>query len=278
MAKFCVNCGTPAPEQPAPEQPAPEHPIPDETAVPVESSGVTETPQKKRTRKPPAPKPVEEQRISDNITLYSDGKYRWRYDLNLFTNPTVFVVVWKIFFFIILGMVFIGCLVQLGDSDFFWDGFLNMMGVFGIAVGVMTGVSLLGYVVYALIMGGKYCVEFEMDESGVKHTQIAEQARKAKKLSALTMLAGAAAKRPTIVTAGYLSSAKTSSVSDFLNVRSVKVNKLTRVVKVNSLFEHNQVYASKEDFPFVSQFILDHCTNTKKYKKQHGDTGKNSGT
>ena len=38
--------------------------------------------------------PVEVEKISDNITLYSDGKYRWRYDFNLLTNPTIFFVVW----------------------------------------------------------------------------------------------------------------------------------------------------------------------------------------
>ncbi|MBO4216634.1 MAG: hypothetical protein J5940_01670, partial [Clostridia bacterium] len=276
------NCGTsaapvpeqPAPEQPGTEQPAPEQPgteqsAPGDAVVPAEETGAEETPKKKRTRRPPAPKPVEERRISDNITLFSDGKYRWKYDLNLFTNPTVFFVVWKIFFFIILIMVFIGCLFQLGDGDFFWDGFKTMMGVFGIAVGVMTGVSLLGYLVYAAIMGGKYRVEFEMDEYGLTHTQVAEQAKKAKKISALTMLAGAAARRPTVVTAGYLSSAKTRSVTDFSKVRKVKVNRTLRVIKLNELIEHNQVYAAKEDFPFVESFILEHCTNTKKYKREH---------
>ena len=34
------------------------------------------------------------------VTLGNDGKYRWTYEMSLFKNPTIFLLIWKIFFFI----------------------------------------------------------------------------------------------------------------------------------------------------------------------------------
>ena len=43
-----------------------------------------------------------------------------------------------------------------------------------------TVLSALGYLLYAAIMGGSYIAEFEMDEKGVTHKQIASQTKNAK--------------------------------------------------------------------------------------------------
>ena len=50
-------------------------------------------------------------------------------------------------------------------------------------LGVMTGLTILGYIVYVLMVGGKYIVLFEMDEEGVTHTQQPKQFTKAKALA-----------------------------------------------------------------------------------------------
>ena len=275
-AQFCPNCGTPVAQERQPEQvrqpsqpPEPENVS--EAIAPAEPAETENAPKKKRTRKPSAGIPVETEKISENISLFSDGKYRWRYDLNLLTNPVIFILIFKIFFFIILGIFLFVALIDLIGDGFSGDAVLGQLKVFGIMLGVMTGLTLIGYLVYAAIMGGKYCVEFEMDEYGVTHTQTSEQAKKARKISALTVLGGVAAGRPSTVGVGLLSASKTSSASVFEKVRNVKVNRAFRVIKVNGLFEHNQVYAAKEDFDFVANYILEHCTNTKKYKRTHGD-------
>lgn len=267
-AKFCSNCGAPA-ETPT-EMTAPETEVVTETEeklAPV-TDGAEETPKEKpkRKRKKPAAEPVEVEKISDSITLYSDGKYRWKYEMSLVKNPTIFFTVWKIFFFIILAGFVIGFFVSLGKRDFFWSGFLGMLGGYGIALGVMTVLTALACLLYAAIMG-KYSVEFEMDENGVLHTQNPAQHKKAKKLGAATMIAGAASGRPSIAMAGRMSTAKTCSYSDFSRVRRVKASKLFSTIKVNELLEHNQVYAEKEDFEFVKNYIIEHCTNLKGKKK-----------
>jgi len=232
-------------------------------------------PKKRRTRKKPdLPQVYEPRKISDNITFCADGKYRWDYDFNLLTNPAIFWLIWKIFFFIILGIFTISFLATVGQPGFFWEGFVDLLKGYGIALAVATGLCILGYLLYAAIMGGKYSVGFEMDEKGILHKQKPQQAKKARKLAAMTTFAGIASRRPTTVGIGLTSAAKVSSYSDFSKVRKVKANRLTRVIKVNELFGHNQVYAAKCDFDFVLDFILAHCTNTKKQKrlrKKNGD-------
>lgn len=256
--KFCTNCG--APIGTTKENNADTT----ETAVPMAET-VEEPPKEKPKRKrknPVAEAPVEVEKISESISLYSDGKYRWKYEMSLIKNPMIFFTVWKIFFFIFLAAFAIGFLASLGTRDFFWKGFLDLLGGYGIALGVMTAITILACLIYAAIMG-KYSVEFEMDENGVTHTQNPTQAKKAKKLAAATMIAGAAAGRPSVVMAGRMSAMKTVSYSDFSRVRKVKANKLFSTIKVNERFEHNQVYAEKEDFEFVKNYIIDHCTNLK---------------
>ena len=207
-------------------------------------------------------------KISDEIMLCTDGKYRWSYELNLFKNPTVIILVWKIFFFICLGLLILTSIFRLGESDFFFAGLLSQLKVFGIMLAIMTGLTLLGYLVYAAINGGKYCVLFEMDEEGVCHTQMTKQVKKAEMISFLTVLAGLASKNLTTVGAGLNASAKTSMYSEFAKVKKVKSYKRRGLIKVNMTFEKNQVYTSKADFDFVNNYILEHCPNLKNKPKK----------
>ena len=264
-AKFCEKCGE-AVIAPADSEISGNE-ILDETPD-TEKKIEPETPEKpKRKRRKTAEKPIEAEKISENITHFSDGTYRWRYDMSLFKNPTIFLLIWKIFFFIILGIFTFIFFVSLGQKNFFWEGFLNWLKPFGIALGVMTGVVLLGYLLYAAIMGGKYCVEFEMNEKGIMHKQTDSQAKKAKKLAALTAIAGAASRRPTTVGVG-INAARTERYTEFEKVRKVQIGKVFKVIKIREFLSTNHVYTEKEDFEFVKEFIISHCPNLKSKNKK----------
>ena len=180
---------------------------------------------------------VNGKKVSNNIMLYQDGKYRWVYEMSLFKNPTIFWLIWKIFFFIILGLTIF---VSVLDT---FDTILDCFKFFGYLVGFMTILSGVGYLIYALIMGGKYIVIFEMDEEGVNHKQCPKQAKKAEALAMLNR---------------YGMLIRTEMYSEFSKVREIKAYPKTNVIKVNGLLEHNQVYAENEDFDFVLNFIRDH--------------------
>ncbi len=200
---------------------------------------------------------------SEGIILCEDGAYRWAYDLNLFTNPTILLMIWKIFGFICFGLWVFITLLSLGDHNFWWDGFLESLKVFGIFLGGMFALSLLGYLVYAIIQGGKYCVLFEMDEQGVSHTQVPKQFKKAQIMATiLGLTASGSGKIGTLGTA-ILAGSKSSSYTRWEYTRSVYCYRHTHVIKVNELMQKNQVYASKEDFDFVRNYIVTRCTKAK---------------
>ena len=119
---------------------------------------------------------AEGKKVSPNITLGPDGVYRWTYKMSLFRNPTIFLLVWKILFFsiaLVFGFIMVlnGC-----EGNMTAERFMGDLKLLGIIVAVMTVLSALAMLIYAAIMGGKYIVDFTMDEKGVNHAQAPAQA------------------------------------------------------------------------------------------------------
>lgn len=189
------------------------------------------------------------------IKKNDNGQYTWRYEMSLFKNPTIFLLVWKILicsFAVIFLFVTVIDLRENGTESLLQNG-----RIFLIIFAVITGITILGYLVYAAIMGGKYIVDFTMDDKGVLHSQAPAQAKKARKLGAVTAIAGAASGKPGFAGIG-INSTRTEMYSDFSKVKSVKAYPRRNIIKVNSPFNKNQVYASKEDFDFVLNYIRTH--------------------
>ena len=205
----------------------------------------------------------EPKRISRNITFHEDGKYRWSYEYSLFKNPTIFILICKIFFFVILGIfVFMTVLFALENDNFFREGFLDILKIFGFILLGAVAVVGLSYLIYAAIMGGKYSVTFEMDDKGVLHKQEPRQAKKARGIGTAAAVTGLATGNFGMVGAGFASQ-RTDMYSDFSKVKKVKAYPSRNLIKVNATLNHNQVFAADEDFDFVYNFILSHCMNLK---------------
>ncbi len=201
--------------------------------------------------------------ITYDIQLCDDGVYRWRYDLNLFKTVRIFFLLWKILFFIIIAIFSVALICDaVRFDDFYPDRLMYNLRFFGYFIIGMTVISVLGYLIYAIIMGGKYCVIFEMDEKGINHKQIPAQAEKAKKIAGATMLAGAASGRLSTVGVG-MSASRTEMYTEFSRVKKIKAYPSKNLIKVNEKLSHNQVYTKKEDFEFVKDFIVSHCENLK---------------
>ena len=201
---------------------------------------------------------------SDNsrVQLCCDGKYRWVYEMNLLTNPTVFLTVFKIFFFIALFIwLVVGLFADLIHGDV--QAFLNFGKVMLITLAVFAGLTLLGVLILAAIYGGKYVVLFEMDEERIKHIQLPRQVRKAQVVGVIAAMAGIAAKNPAAIGAGTLAAGKSSSTSEYRKVRRVVPRRALHLIKVNQLFERNQIYVQKEDFDFVYEYIKSRCPQKK---------------
>lgn len=246
-AKFCENCGAPLTAPPAPAADTP----------PAPAAKKPPRRRKAPAAAPPAEAPGEDRKVTPNITLGADGKYRWTYEMGMFRNPTIFVLLWKVLFTafcicFLFVMCLEGCEGRLDAGHLAFD-----VKVFGIGLAGMTVLAALGYLVFAAIMGGKYIVDFEMDEQGVLHAQAPAQAKKARKLAAATVLAGAASGRLSTAAVG-MNAARTEMYTEFARVKKVKACPRRGVITLAQTLHRNQVYAHSEDFDFVLSHIRAH--------------------
>jgi hypothetical protein len=203
-------------------------------------------------------------RISENIYLCSDGKYRWVYEFPMLKNPTIIITVWKVLglsFGIVAAITFLISAFS-GDLKYFrFD--LSDLKYLLIFILVFLALSVIAYLTVASVYGWRYMVLFEMDENGVSHIQMKKQFEKAKALGWLMSMAGSSTGSPSLMGAGISTAIKYRSVSDFKIVKSVKGSRGRNTIYVNQLLEKNQVYVSDEDYDFVYGFIVEHCPSAR---------------
>ena len=190
-----------------------------------------------------------------------DGKYRWTYEMSLFKNPTIFLATAKALLIALGITVLIIGLISLIADGFSADGFRFVGELALILFGIFAVLLVLGYLLYAAIMGGKYIVNFEMDEKKLVHAQSAKQAKKAEGISEAAVVMGALTHTRGAVSAGMLSSGRSTSTVDFADVKKVVVSKKHSVIKLRTIgWDH--AYADGDDFDFVCEWIRSHIPET----------------
>ena len=197
------------------------------------------------------------------VKLYEDGKYHWRYDVNLLKNPSVLIDVYKMLGMTVLITGIIIFLIQACAEGINAKDMMFALKITGLMAAIMFVLGILGYLLYAAMSGWAYSVEFTMDENGVEHKQSPRSEKVARRVGFLTVLAGIFAKRPGVVGSGMIAGSNTSMSSDFSNVRKVKALRRMNTIMVNEPFGKNRVYASDDDFEFVYDFISKHCPRAK---------------
>ena len=196
------------------------------------------------------------------VSLCEDGKYRWTYPLDMLKNPSILFVLLKIFGILLSIPLLIALISAAANNDWqkIWDGFIK---IWLIVMVVFFVIILISYLIVVWMNGGKYVVNFTMDEKRLIHEQVPVQYERARKVGLLAALVGIFAKRPSAAGAGALAASRDTSVSVFDKVRRVKPRRGQNLIKVNQSLERNQVYVPDEDFDFVLDFIRKHCPNAK---------------
>ena len=200
---------------------------------------------------------------SKNIMMYPDGKYRWVYELNLYKSSAIFSEILKVLGIALVIVMLLMGIFSLMDGDGIMDTlkFLGEMG--GILLAIFIPLSIVSYLIYAYVTGGKYCVVFEMDEKGITHIQHPKDVKKTKLIGALTVLAGIAGGRPGIAGTGILAASRTAMHTVFNDVKTLEILPKQNLIRVNETMSRNQVYAEEEDFAFVANYIKTHCTHAR---------------
>ena len=204
--------------------------------------------------------------VNEHVRLYPDGKYRWVYEVNMLTNYSILFDVWKVLGISMGILVLLFVVIAVFDGDWDVDMLIGMASTLGIVALVMLVLGLIGYFVYAAISGWKYAVLFIMDEKEVVHQQMPNTVKKGQLIGALTILAGFASGRPGAVGTGVLAQSRLSMTSTLAHVERLISCRKMNLIKVNERFEKNRVYVNTEDFDFVYNFLLTHCTHLKSSK------------
>ena len=264
-AKFCPECGAMVQIEPenvmsemVSEGTSPEAEPVQELAVSAEKK-----PRKNKETYVKSGK-VTGEKVTENIYLCPDGAYRWFYELDMLKNPTILITVWKVLgiafgtvaLFILIMDLFQGVIQSISDI-------FPAMKVILILLPVFFVISIVSYLILAWTFGWKYIVLFEMTDEYVKHIPTPKQFEKTQALNWLTVMVGALAHKPTIMGAGMLAGAKSSSTSVFKDVEFIRVRRKRNTIHVDQLLDKNQVYAEDADFDFVEKFIKGRCVKAK---------------
>ena len=192
--------------------------------------------------------------MSENIKKGDDGTYRWVYEFDMLKNPIILLTVLKIFFLVLAGMWVVFGLFRIGNDGFI-GAFAAQTKELLIPAAILFGLSIAAYIILACIYGWKYCVLFEMNETGIRHIQMEKQYKKAQALGWLTAMAGAAAGKTGAAGTGLLAATKNEQATEFSKVKRMRVLKAFHTIKLDAPLNHNQIYAEPEDYDFVLEYI-----------------------
>lgn len=219
-------------------------------------------------------KKLQGKKVTENIVLCPDGFYRWYYEFHMLKNPTILITVWKVLllsFFIVFLFVFS---LNLIDGNLSLDMFRgkeleNTVKDILIGLGFILFfmfLSVVAYIIVAARNDWKYIVLFEMNDEGITHTQLKSQFKKQKALAWLVIMAGILSKSPSTAGLGIHNATVDSISSTFKKVKNIKVSRTWNVIKVNEILYKNQIYAGKEDFDFVLNYIMERIPESAKPK------------
>ena len=199
---------------------------------------------------------------SKNITMCYDGKYRWVYELDMYKSPVIIKEVWRAM--LVAGVIVLAILfaINIMDGDLM-ETLQFVAQAAAILFGIFLVLSIIGYLVFAYIIGGKYCVVFEMDEEGINHKQHDKHVKKSELAGAITVLAGLAGGNLSTVGTGILAASRTSMLTYFDDVKELEILPKEHLICLNETLSRNQVYAEDEDFAFVAEYLKAHCKNAK---------------
>ena len=211
-------------------------------------------------------KQIEGSKVTENIYYCSDGKYRWVYEFNMLKNPIILLTIWKILGIAALIILVFSFLIEVfdGNAAGWFTNYLLTPKVL-IIPGILFGLSIIAYLIVALINGWKYIVLFEMDDNGVEHIQMQKQFKKAEGLTWLVTMAGLAAGNFTTAGAGMLAGSKNVSRTNFADVKKVKRKSRFHCIMLNEIIERNQLYVDDADIEFVWNFVRRKCINVSFY-------------
>jgi len=189
----------------------------------------------------------------------SGDEYRWVVDVNLWRDTVLPATLLKL---IALAAVFPALLLLVietveGNAA---GGLRAAAQVYGIVAGILLVLFLVAYPASIIVKGGRYSVLFEMDAVAVRHIEMPTSADRSALLAWVGVLAGMAARDPTVMGSNLLASARREMVTRFADVRKVTIDERRHVIRLIARdLTRNLIYTPPADFDRIRDAILERC-------------------
>ncbi len=140
------------------------------------------------------------EQVTENVMRQGD-KYRWIYDVNLWKDTILPVMVFKV----ILLAALVPALIVFAVTAFEGnpgEGLRLFIQVYAITAGVMIALFIIAYPIYILIKGGRYSILFEMDDRGINHIEMPRTVKRSDLMGWVSFAAGVVAGHPGLLCSG----------------------------------------------------------------------------
>jgi len=191
------------------------------------------------------------------MIITEEGKYQWIYRLDMKNNKSIFMLVLKVILFS-FGLVFALLLfldLKAGNSII---PTLTMMG--GI-LAVLLAITFVSYKIVAHSYKNVYGMVYEMDDEGIRFSQVEDQQQFTDLVSRFAAFAGAVSHNYGLMGTAFALT-DNSAYSDFSKVTKIVEKRQDNLIEVISPFLLNMVYVEEEHYDFVLEFIRERCPKT----------------
>ena len=175
-------------------------------------------------------------------------KISWEAEFSLLTNPNI-VKAW----FKAMCTTYLFCILILG-SIFIGTGEIETLPVMAIIfLCVISGFTLLGFLIMLVIFGNKSRARFELSGDGVFYESID---KKAKMLSRIAVLAGGLAGSPSTAGAGLLSISGEQVSLKWKAVFEAKYDKRHNTIRLRNQYRDLlHLYCTSENYDTVEKYV-----------------------
>lgn len=188
------------------------------------------------------------------MVINDEGKYSWIYEFDMEKNRSIFNLVLKV----VLGIYAFVAAFLLGLDLFNGSSPLWSLKILGIVLAVLLPIVFLCYKYVQKKYNNNYIMLYEMDEEGIRFSQIEDQQQITELIGFFTAMAGVVSGNYGL-TGSYLTARDNTAHSEFAKVTRITTDRNSDLISLDSPFLHNMIYVRKEDYDEVLNYIRERC-------------------
>jgi len=196
--------------------------------------------------------------LTDRVTKQEDGSYCWYYELDMFHNLSILMMLLKIMFWICLMMMAFALIVSGGGSGSNPMSFMGFVGLLGLGMILLT---VLIYYLTAFIMHGCYRMHFAMNEKCIGLYYSERTLQMMGTLAGATSAAGRIAGRGAQASrlGGQIRRMQDNAILNLGSLRHMSIDPEHDLLCLRELLViQHMIFVRKEDYAFVRDWVIAH--------------------